>query len=75
MSLWHLPVVLGLMIVHKNDRGWVEKVERSELGKAVRGSKAWRVGEDVWGWVSGSKESPEEVLDRVWGPRPVGSGL
>ncbi|CED83467.1 protoheme ix farnesyltransferase [Phaffia rhodozyma] len=69
VSLWHLPVVLGLMIIHKNDAGWMEGVRKSEVGKWVVRSKPWKVGTDVWGWVSGSKETPEQLVDRVWGPK------
>ncbi|KAL7419863.1 ATP-binding cassette permease mdl1 [Cryptotrichosporon argae] len=35
ISLWYLPAVLGLMLVHKNVRGWLRGREEEE-GQAVR---------------------------------------
>lgn len=53
-SLWHLPVVLGLMMVHKTDAGWVEW---------VGGTWVWKKGRKVWR--DFRRESPEVMVQRI----------
>jgi len=36
VSLWYLPVVLGLMMVHKNVAAWMAPVEEKEEGEATK---------------------------------------
>lgn len=52
-SLWWLPVIMGLMMIHKNDQGWLQGLKKSEAGKWVRNSQLAIVYSDVSRWARG----------------------
>jgi len=53
-SLWHLPVVLGLMMVHKTDAGWVDWVAETWMWRKLR--KVWR---------DFRQDSPEVMVEKL----------
>jgi protoheme IX farnesyltransferase len=58
-SLWWLPVILGLMMVHKNDAGWLQGVRQSAAGRWVRDSQAAVVYRDLSRWARGESRVEE----------------